>query len=68
MEVVSLMFLKELFEKFLKEKTFLVGISPKTAKPYQQAFNAYKRVVAGAGLEPASEAYETSKLANYSIR
>lgn len=39
------MFLHELFAKFLKEKTFLVGISPKTVRSYKQAFNAYQRVL-----------------------
>ena len=34
-----------LFEKFLKEKTFLAGVSPKTIRSYRQAFNAYQRVL-----------------------
>ncbi len=38
------MFLDELFERFLKEKTFLAGVSPKTIRSYRQALNAYKRV------------------------
>jgi len=43
------MFLKELFERFLKEKTFLTGVSPKTIRSYRQAFNAYQRVLSGSG-------------------
>jgi len=39
------MFLKELFANFLKEKTFLSGVSPKTIRSYRQAFNAYQRVL-----------------------
>lgn len=39
------MFLEELFANFLKEKEFLSGISPKTIRSYQQAFNAYQRVL-----------------------
>lgn len=41
----------ELFEKFLKEKTFLVGVSPKTIRSYRQAFNAYQRVLSGLSQE-----------------
>jgi integrase/recombinase XerD len=41
------MFCKELFERFLKEKTFLTGVSPKTIRSYRQAFNAYQRVLSG---------------------
>ena len=43
------MFLEELFTNFLKEKTFLTGVSPKTIRSYQQAFNAYQRVLSAAG-------------------
>ena len=39
------MFLEDLFEKFLKQKTFIVGVSPKTIRSYQRAFNAYQRVL-----------------------
>ena len=39
------MFLADLFEKFLKEKTFLVGVSPKTIRSYRQAFQAYQGVL-----------------------
>ena len=39
------MSLFSLFEQFLKEKQFLIGISPKTIRSYQQAFKAYQRVL-----------------------
>jgi|GEM_PF-6899265 len=39
------MSLFSLFEQFLKEKQFLIGISPNTTRSYQQAFNAYQRVL-----------------------
>jgi site-specific recombinase XerD len=45
------MFLNELFATFLKEKTFLSNLSPKTIRSYQQAFNAYQRVLSGHVLE-----------------
>jgi site-specific recombinase XerD len=41
------MSLFSLFEQFLKEKQFLIGISPKTIRSYQQAFKAYQRVLSG---------------------
>ena len=44
--------MKELFEHFLKEKQFLNGVSPKTIRSYQQAFNAFVRVVGEVGVEP----------------
>jgi integrase/recombinase XerD len=37
--------MKELFEQFLKEKRYLCNLSPKTLDSYQQAFNAYQRVL-----------------------
>ena len=39
------MCLSDLFARFLKEKQFLANISPKTVRSYQQALNAYKRVL-----------------------
>jgi len=45
------MVLEDLFEKFLKEKTFLAGVSPKTVRSYKQAFNAYQRVLSGNSAE-----------------
>src|SRR6185295_8778557 len=41
------MSLADLFARFLKEKQFLSNISPKTVRSYQQAFNAYQRVLSG---------------------
>lgn len=41
--------MKELFERFLKEKEFLAGVSPKTIRSYRQAFNAYQKVLSGSG-------------------
>lgn len=41
------MCLSDLFARFLKEKQFLANISPKTVRSYQQALNAYQRVLAG---------------------
>jgi integrase/recombinase XerD len=41
--------MEALFNLFLKEKQFLNGISPKTIRSYQQAFNAYQRVLNGSG-------------------
>ena len=35
------------FAQFLKEKQFLANISPKTVRSFQQALNAYQRVLAG---------------------
>jgi integrase/recombinase XerD len=46
------MFLEDLFEKFLKEKTFLTGVSPKTVRSYRQAFNCYVRL---GGAAPTKE-------------
>jgi integrase/recombinase XerD len=43
------MSLFSLFEQFLKEKQFLIGISPKTIRSYQQAFKAYQRVLSSSG-------------------
>ena len=43
------MSLFSLFEQFLKEKQFLIGISPKTIRSYQQALKAYQRVLSGSG-------------------
>jgi hypothetical protein len=43
------MSLFSLFEQFLKEKQFLIGISPKTIRSYQQAFKGYQRVLSGSG-------------------
>jgi site-specific recombinase XerD len=37
--------MEKLFADFLKEKQFLNGISLKTIRSYQQAFNAYQRVL-----------------------
>jgi integrase/recombinase XerD len=37
--------MKDLFAQFLKEKEFLAGVSPKTIRSYQQAFNTYQRVL-----------------------
>lgn len=34
------MFLKELFERFLKEKPLLTGVSPENIRSCQQALNA----------------------------
>jgi hypothetical protein len=50
------MFLSELFALFLREKTFLTGISPKTVRPYQQAFNCYVRL---SGDMPTKEGLKT---------
>ena len=41
------MSLTDLFARFLKEKQFLANISSKTVRSYQQAFNAYQRVLSG---------------------
>jgi integrase/recombinase XerD len=46
--------MEKLFASFLKEKEFLAGISAKTIRSYQQAFNAYQRVL-------SSERIGTSK-------
>ena len=35
----------ELFNQFVKEKTFLAGVTPKTVRFYRQSFNAYTRSV-----------------------
>jgi hypothetical protein len=37
--------LGELFNQFVKEKTFLAGVTPKTVRFYRQSFNAYTRSV-----------------------
>src|SRR6185295_9175745 len=37
--------LDELFKRFVKEKTFLSNVSPKTVRFYQQSYNAFKRSV-----------------------
>jgi site-specific recombinase XerD len=37
--------LDELFKRFVKEKTFLTNVSPKTVRFYQQSYNAFKRTV-----------------------
>lgn len=37
--------MKELFEKFLTDKRYLCNLSAKTLDSYQQAFNAYQRVL-----------------------
>ena len=37
--------MKDLLEQFLKDKTFLCNLSPKTLDSYRQAFNAYQRVL-----------------------
>jgi integrase/recombinase XerD len=44
--------MKDLFAQFLKEKQFLNGISLKTIRSYQQAFNAYQRVLTKVRLRP----------------
>lgn len=43
-----------LFDLFLKEKRYLCNLSPKTLDSYQQAFNAYQRVLSKS-LEGAGE-------------
>jgi hypothetical protein len=35
----------DLFEKFLEEKKYLTGVTPKTVKTYQSANVAYERIV-----------------------
>jgi len=40
--------MKGLFNQFLREKEFLAGLSKKTLSSYQQAFNAYQRVLSRA--------------------
>ena len=42
--------MKELFEKFIKEKEFLCGLSPKSLSSYRQAYNAYQRVLSNTAL------------------
>jgi len=37
--------LEELFKRFVKEKTFLANVSPKTVRFYQQSYKAFKRTV-----------------------
>jgi len=37
--------LDELFNQFVKEKTFLAGVTPKTVRFYRQSFKAYTRSV-----------------------
>lgn len=37
--------LDELFKRFVKEKTFLANVSPKTVRFYQQSYRAFKRTV-----------------------
>jgi len=37
--------LDELFNRFVKEKTFLANVSPKTVRFYQQSYKAFKRTV-----------------------
>jgi hypothetical protein len=37
--------LGELFERFLREKTFLNNVTPKTVSFYRQSFTAYKQTV-----------------------
>jgi integrase/recombinase XerD len=37
--------LDELFKRFVKEKTFLANVSPKTVRFYQQSYKAFKRTV-----------------------
>jgi integrase/recombinase XerD len=49
------MSLFSLFEQFLKEKQFLIGISPKTIRSYQQAFKAYQRVLSTGGESSSGE-------------
>ena len=39
--------LDELFKRFVKEKTFLANVSPKTVRFYQQSYKAFKRTVQG---------------------
>src|ERR1044072_4155192 len=48
--------MKDLFEKFLKEKQFLCNISPKTIRSYRQAFTAFTKVVGEVGVEPTERA------------
>jgi hypothetical protein len=35
----------ELFNQFVKEKTYLAGVTPKTVRFYRQSFTAYTRTV-----------------------
>lgn len=35
----------ELFERFVKEKTFLLGVTPKTIRWYRQSWNAFTRTI-----------------------
>jgi hypothetical protein len=37
--------LTTLFERFVKEKTFLLGATPKTIRWYRQSWNAFTRTV-----------------------
>src|ERR1044072_9800224 len=37
--------LGELFERFVREKTFLNNVTPSTVSFYRQSFNAYKKAV-----------------------
>jgi hypothetical protein len=37
--------LDELFKRFVKEKTFLANVSPKTVRFYQQSYKAFKRTM-----------------------
>ncbi|MEK6300252.1 MAG: site-specific integrase [Acidobacteriota bacterium] len=37
--------LDELFKRFVKEKTYLSNVSPKTVRYYQQSYNAFKKAV-----------------------
>jgi hypothetical protein len=37
--------LNVLFKRFVKEKTFLANVFPKTVRFYQQSYNAFKRTV-----------------------
>jgi integrase/recombinase XerD len=37
--------LGELFERFIREKTFLNNVTPKTVSFYRQSFNAYRKTV-----------------------
>lgn len=47
--------MKELFATVLKEKQYMCNLSQKTLSSYQQAFNAYQRVLSQPGLQASSE-------------
>jgi site-specific recombinase XerD len=52
--------MEKLFKEFLWDKQYICNLSPKTLSSYQQAFNAYKRVMAGSlGIEPSQRDLES---------